>query len=305
MNEDEKKNIIFFVILAAAIIFVFLFFRVPQQNENSSDTNNSVPKENRENLRAKPEKADMPKIITNIKINPMMKFSGMNRDEILALRKKAVNNSVLFSSLTDYQPSPDVYQTDDGYPWIGAHEISCNGLTPDIGEGDSRESIGILNPELLFYIDILPFEFSQKNITCGKEDYSIPYKLIYDPQFNRISGYVDYYSIGSKAKAFYPVYFHDANARDLGYNFVYADNTENIKFMNEQNISNTVVQTKGFYHRGSSCGLPDGCNNYSPYEPAYGFRLTKLPAKINLKLWKEQPSSPFQPADINYTIIFK
>ena len=305
MNEHDKKNIIFFVILAAIIIFTLIFFKTSSAGKNPR--NNSAPENitKTELQHVKSEKANMPKVITNIKINPMMKFSGMNKDEILALRIKAVKNSSLFSSISDYKPNPDIYQIDDGYPWIGAYEISCNGMTPNIGEGASRESAGILNPELLFYIDIPDFGFSKKNIPCGKEDYMIPYKLVYDPEFNKITASVDYYSLGSKSKAFYPIYFHDANAHDLGYNFVYADITKNIKFLNEQNISNTVVQTKGFYHRGFSCELPEGCNNYSPYEPTYGFRLTKLPAEINLKLWKKQPSSTSQSADINYTMIFK
>ena len=52
--------------------------------------------------------------------------------------------------------------------------------------------------------------------------------------------------------------------------------------------------------------LEEGCNNYSPAESGYFFRLTKLPARIHIKLWAENPKNPARnAADLNYEMIFE
>lgn len=307
MDNYYKNNALIFLILSAIIIFVFVFFQVkPSDIKNNPDTvkENAETKTQQTEWQQFTEKIKKNRIV-NIKINPMMNFSGMSADEILSLRKKAVNNSVLFSSLKDYEPNPDVFQIEGGAQWISAHEISCNGVgKPTIGNGDSRESVGILNPELMFYLQILNLELSKRHIRCGKEDYLIPYKVTYSPKLNEITVYIDYFSFSSKTN-FYYVSLHNANAHDLGYGFAYAENHENIKFLNEPNFSDIIAETYGFYHRGFSCEHPDGCNNYSPYQAEYDFNITKLPASLSIKLWKERPSSPEQPADLNYKMIFK
>ena len=96
----------------------------------------------------------------------------------------------------------------------------------------------------------------------------------------------------------------DANARDLGFNYGLADKNQNIRFKENVNLSNSITLTQGFYHKGYSCGVSSGCNNYSPYESHYHFYLTKLPASIHIKLWRDFPAKESQPEDINYEIIF-
>ena len=56
---------------------------------------------------------------------------------------------------------------------------------------------------------------------------------------------------------------------------------------------------------GPACGLPGGCNNYSPFETGYEFYLTDLPAKLHIKLWNQQPKTTSQEEDLNYEIIFE
>ena len=202
-------------------------------------------------------------------------------------------------------PDERIFQIEDGQPWISAYEITCFGVntSEDIGKGLSRESVGILNPELLYNINIASYGFYNKT-GCSEIDYLIPYKVFYNKASNTITSYIDYTSFFRKNKRFYGIVLEDANARDLGFNYGLADTTQNIRFKKNVNLSNSITPTQGFYHKGYSCGVSSGCNNYSPYESRYHFYLTKLPASIHIKLWRDFPAKESQPEDINYEIIF-
>ena len=77
----------------------------------------------------------------------------MSRAEILNLRRRAVLTSPIFSNM-DYEPNPEVFRIADGMPWISLDGALHFNKIPieKRSEGLSRESIGILNPELLYYI---------------------------------------------------------------------------------------------------------------------------------------------------------
>ena len=244
----------------------------------------------------------------SIGLTAMEKFSGLTKDEILKKRSAAVKASSVFGNLIDYRPSESVFQIEDGLPWIGAHEVTCYGVrgSSDIGRGTSRESVGILNPELLFVINMPAFAF-HSTTGCSEADYLIPYRAYYDEIGNTISAYIDYSAFYRKNRAFFGIILEDANARDLGYNYVFADKVKNIRFKNSVNFSTEITQTSGFFHRGGSCGADGGCNNYSPYEGRYHFYVNNLqsPVSLHMKLWKERPADPSVEADMNYELIFR
>ena len=239
-----------------------------------------------------------------IHLSPMREFSGLSKTDVLNLRKSAVEHSNIFKGIS-YIPDERIFQIEDGQPWISAYEITCFGVntSEDIGKGLSRESVGILNPELLYNINIASYGFYNKT-GCSEIDYLIPYKVFYNKASNTITSYIDYTSFFRKNKRFYGIVLEDANARDLGFNYGLADTTQNIRFKKNVNLSNSITPTQGFYHKGYSCGVSSGCNNYSPYESRYHFYLTKLPASIHIKLWRDFPAKESQPEDINYEIIF-
>ncbi|HAW33519.1 MAG TPA: hypothetical protein DCX19_02630 [Alphaproteobacteria bacterium] len=241
-----------------------------------------------------------------VPLNGMQRFSGLSRDEILQKRKAAMFQSTVFGGRSGYAPSAAVFQIDDGAPWIGAYQIACVGVgdTRDIGAGLSRESVGILNPELLFYINVPSYAFQSRGVPCSDDDYLIPYRVDYDSLRKRITARVGYSPLHRKTGRYDSVVLQDANARDLGYNYAFAAVADNVRFKNDSNLSNRIVQTSGFYHRGFSCGAPEGCNNYSPYETGYHLYLTDLPAELTVKLWKEYPRSENDPADMTYRMIF-
>lgn len=235
--------------------------------------------------------------------NPMMEFNDLTKQEILSYRTEAVNNSIVFGVLTDYHPSPSVFQIEDRKPWISAHQISCYGITKNISQGDSRESIGILNPELLYYITQGDYVFSKIG-SCSEIDYLFPNKITYSPSQNLITAYINYQDFYTKNKV-NRIFICDANARDLGYNYAYADQKDHIQFDVHANLSNSIIQTKGFYHKGHACKLPGGCNNYSPREATYSLNISQPPAALNIKLWKDHPGDTDRPADITFRFIFE
>ena len=50
------------------------------------------------------------------------------------------------------------------------------------------------------------------------------------------------------------------------------------------------------------CGYPGGCNNGSPHQPETEFIIDAYPASATFKLWRQQPDSPDDPADLIYDI---
>lgn len=244
-------------------------------------------------------------------IKPMEEFSGLKKEEILNKRIAAVKNSPVFKNLKDYTPSSSVFQIEDNLPWISAHEITCFGISgsKDIGKGNSRESVGILNPELLFVINIPALALQEWPYpkSCSPVDYLIPQRADYNQNTNTISAYIDHAAFYRKNDMLLSISLEDANAHDLGYNYVFADQINNIAFHESTNFSTDVTQTSGFFHRGFSCKAPSGCNNYSPYQKRYSFYMSDpaKPASLHIKLWKNQPASSSDPSDMNYELILQ
>ena len=320
MNK-ETKSILQGVLIAIVIGLAIAFIRTVltsswEQGATPNQVNIIVPdnkpkpvRTNRENTPYKPiELNDYDKYdeVVNINIEPLEELSGLSAAEILKMREEAVKSSPLFVNRQDYEPNPSVFRIEDGLQWISAHQISCYGADNNlnIGKGPSRECVGILNPELMFYSDVPSYHLAKRNKTCSKDDYLLPYKANYTPKDNTIHVYSRYQPLREKLGYFDYIYITDSNAHDLGYNYVFADKTSNIRFKVDK-FTSEPIKTRGYYHRGYACGLQEGCNNYSPHETGYTFYLTDLPAKLHIKLWNQQPASTSQEADLNYEMIFE
>lgn len=249
--------------------------------------------------------ATFPAEARTVFLRDMQSFSGLSKNEILQKRTDAVRRSIVFGN-ADYTPSPAVFQIDDGAPWIGAYEIACNGVehSPDIGAGASRESLGILNPEVLFYATIPSFGFKHRGGYCSSVDYLAPYSVDYDARTQTITARIDITSFYKKNGYYSTIVLADANARDLGYRYAFASSVANVRFKDGSNLSTRVIGTAGFYHRGGSCGKAGGCNNYSPYERGYHFEVTGAPASLTIKLWKARPADERAAADMTYRLLF-
>lgn len=246
-----------------------------------------------------------------VDLSELEEFSGLSRSEIIRKRYEAVMSSPLYEFLDeDYSHNPDVFQIQDQAPWISAHEISCYGMrgNKNISQGPSRESLGILNPELLLHLEILSYQFDKTGNGCSEVDYLIPCLVTYDEDNKRIKAYIDYSSFLKKNKSLYNISLMDANAHDLGYNYVFATTEDKDKLIwkSPENVTTSIIQTQGYYHLGLNvCQEIGGCNNYSPSQPGYDFHLSALPLELHFKLWKERPTSADNEADFNYHLIFE
>ncbi len=254
--------------------------------------------------------------IIPIPLRKMEELSYKTRDEILEKRKKYVKNSLifkddeLFNFLKNYEPNPEVYRIKDKLPWISAFEIAKYGIakSKNIAKGISRHSISVNNPEVL--ISIITPDLGEKRTSeeFSEADYFFPVGVFWDKKEKVIIAKFDLDSFFKKNPDFLEsaLYLDETNARDLGYNWIFASKVKNVDFANyKTNFSKNPYNIKGFYHQGLSCGLQDGCNNYSPYQEEMILRVNSLPAVLEIKLWKEKPLTCAKRADLTYKMIFE
>lgn len=286
------------------------------KNKTSNNENN-----NRNNTR---QNQNYPDIVTfnvnlasdtqTLTVNPLVCFSGKTKEQIYNIRKKAVANSIFANS--NYQPSPSVFGgITSGKPWINANPCTEAGTRHQGTREISEEARFIMNPNMLVAIEY-PFHFSHyKSLDWCHDPVNqmIPEKIQYSKSKKEII--VTYNRLPFMAPIGKPYFyiFNGVNARDLGYNFAYVDNSKSTYkpyFTSQTNIGNTVIEFQNFIHVGSSCGIEGGCNNGSPRQYYLEFQDNFKEYKyrnreIYIKLWKNRPISPKSPADITQRIILK
>lgn len=263
--------------------------------EVKQDIKQNVVKSGYNNADRKFEKLD---------IRSMSELSYLSADEILAQRTHYVRTSKIFG-YPYYEPSPEVFQIEDGLPWISIEQITKYGTenNPNIGEGDSRHSLAINNPEILISFIIGNYSKNIDSNIITYADYIFPIRLYWDRTDNIIKVVFSVTPFFKKHTNYESILAHleTANAHDLGYKWAYCENFENVKFKNsDNNLSTDVQEMLGFYHKGYSCGLESGCNNYSPNQPELQVYLFGKPGYMRIKLWKEKPFSKDAEADLTY-----
>jgi len=328
MEKQALLEALRLILIAFVIAMVINFFRVlifqggnfREELFRTNNTNNEITNINTDIVTTSPEpisqnipttNTDLGNEIINIPISPLKELSGLSKAEILKMRTDAINSSPIFSDM-DYSPSPEVFRIDDGMPWISMQAaINWSKATNEQkANGASRDSAGILNPELLYYISVAEGENADTHYTVLYKDFDfLPYKATYNPKTKTITAYIK--NDRKENGRYQTITLADANAHDLGYNYAYMDKYTNIGFYTDENYKNNSLKSDikpitGWYMHGPACGLPGGCNNYAPYWQYYNcFYLDGLPADINIKLWKNRPENTSQEADMNYRIIFE
>ncbi|MCD8024056.1 MAG: hypothetical protein LUE64_00810 [Candidatus Gastranaerophilales bacterium] len=251
-----------------------------------------------------------------VALNQTSDFKYLSKKQIYDIRKKYVKNSLFAKN--DYEPSNEVFGSiEDNKPWWS--DISCNSEVYDNNynlniDGKSRISALINNPNLLVGITspfIPNFNYGIKDFCTSKYSKFNPVSLEFDKKDNLfIASYnvkQDFINMslsldGKKTR--YPLQLSGLNARDFGYNYVYAFDLKNIQMYRQDSISREIKTFDDYLHTGNSCKIEGGCNNISPTQWNKIFTLTGLPAEINLKLWKKRPKSKYRKADMYYKIIF-
>ena len=340
MNRNIVLEILQTVIVAFIIAFVINIARIAifdngdfsslfafnrEEWLRNSNINQMQEREQRRSINSRHETEQAPRyqenepVINNftsdniieIPLEQPVCFNGMTKEQVLDLRKKAIRTSPLFSDMY-YQPSRSVFSIGDGLPWIsleGALHFNKIPIEKRV-EGVSRESVGILNPELLYYLSTSENEDAEDaNFRALYKDfYFVPYRATYDPATKTITAYIK----GERKSGNYqPIYLSDSNAHDLGYNYAHMDFANNVGYYTDEKYSSSALlhniqPLTGYYTIGSVCGVQGGCNNYAPYWQYYNhIYLKKIPASFNIKLWKNKPSDRTQKADMNFTMVFE
>ncbi len=252
-----------------------------------------------------------------IKVNPLSEYDYLTKKQIFDIRKEHVKNS-LFAK-TNYEPDKNVFgQIQDNKPWWGA--ITCNQLDykgdyHERIEGPSKVSAQMNNPNALVGLSLpfIPWDQEYNKEFCTSEyGRFLPVSIQYDKKDNLIvakykltRNFLKFRAKVNGKMTRYPIQLSGLNARDFGYDYVYAYNTNNISmFSDSNNVTDDVKNFTDFIHLGGSCKYKDGCNNISPLQYDKIITVYRLPAEINLKLWKKQPLNPYIKADMYYRIIF-
>ena len=298
-NQDEcvskmnfNKTFWVFLILLIPITLCYLYQQNSYKFYDLSNAKRTIEK-------------DIIETLTTIPLRNMSELSSLTKKEIIEKRIEYVNNSKILK-IKNYLPKAEIYQIEDNIPWISVEELTKNGIknNPNIAKGLSRQSISINNPELL--LTLMAPAFGERNKDEISElDYFFPTKLEYKKE-NILEAHYnisDFYKKNPKYKGFEMV-MDDTNARDFSYNWGYVLKQNNIIPIDYSGIFKQPYFFQGYYHRGFSCGLKSGCNNYSPYQKEMNFRIINTPAYLEFKLWKVKPKNIEDKQDMLYRMYF-
>ena len=231
-------------------------------------------------------------------------FSFWDFQEIQLRRMKAIDSCPLKPQY--YHTRSEIYRgIDSKHPWfLTAGHYSSHPPT--------NTASPIVNPTML--VDFVhPFTFMNRPIDKTKDILNYTSllsvsKIIYTPETNTIDVYYDMQTSDlrrlNKNLSKYPYRFSltGINARDLGYEYVRAVKLENIRMLAWNNISNSMYKFKDYYGVGGRSYIEEGCynNQILPHQPELDFRVTKLPARIKLRLYKNPKDKEY----INYNLHF-
>ncbi|MBQ8887224.1 MAG: hypothetical protein IJY61_05930 [Candidatus Gastranaerophilales bacterium] len=240
-------------------------------------------------------------------------LSYKSKEEIYKIRENAVQNSIFKNP--NYHPSNAVFgQIESGKPWNSMRQCRYDATGVSDIKGPSEEGRYINNPELLVSFEYAYYGYSCEERKTYELRYSRPESITYDKKKNEIEVVFGGFPYCTHQNAYYG--FKGLNARDLGYKYIYVDkekSTFDLDFVEEFNVSNSVVELQDFIHVGGSCGHKEGCNNASPNQPPLNFYYPctdgngkLIPNKtISVKLWKNRPNSPQDEPDITEKIVIK
>lgn len=242
----------------------------------------------------------------NLPINPLSEYDFMTKDEIYEIRTTHVMNSIFASP--KYKPSQEVFgQIEDGKPWYGANFFPCG--HGEVTSGASYRSKFINNPTALIDVsnDMLYRNDSEDSFCKNTKTWLLLVdKLTYDKDKKLITAVYkldNTFLYNNPNKRSSVLDFGAVNAKDFGYIWGYAYEFDNLEFQQSTNVGSDIYSFKDFIHTGSSCGVPGGCNNHSPWQKELDFHLTSLPASATFKLWKKLPRSKEDEPDIYFKVI--
>jgi len=260
-----------------------------------------------------------------VKLNAPAELNSQTKAEILAKREKYLRQwHSLYAG--KYEPSPSVFQNiEDHKNWWGMHGAFVWGQGPRSIEGQAEESRFILNPLLLVGVNSATAQICKidKINENDLDDPNFPFcwtptALSFYPEMSlaqviySVSNFNKEIKLREDKLRFNPDLVKlnrfglvAYNARDFGFQYMYADIAKSINIVNTSGCSNPIL-IKQLIHCGNSSKYPGGCNNMSPAMPEIDrFAITNLPARACVYLWKSQPGSIIDKPDFTFYIDFR
>jgi hypothetical protein len=301
--------VVLIVIIAVLLAAVFWLRRPPPPNYNALALGKDATRDLAEIVLVAPAELDK-----------------RSRSDVLKLRRQYIEK-YKYLLMSSYEPDGGVFgQIEDGLPWWGMEGQFYWGSGRRSIEGPAEEARFLLNPYLLVAADFQGLflngtpGWNQSIVTEADLDGSdfpftcMPRALKWFPRRARgeatynVSQCMERMSrwatqpLTLKHMTFDLIAY---NARDLNMNYMV------VSFKDSANIeqwqqSEAVFPISHFIHRGGSCGYPGDCNNMSPATPEISaYWVTALPARMHIKLWRNEPKSRDQTADMVFTILFE
>ncbi|MBU1863655.1 MAG: hypothetical protein KKH94_08345 [Candidatus Omnitrophica bacterium] len=243
-----------------------------------------------------------------LRINPMIELDFKSKEEIYELRRQYVAQ---YPGLVvdTYEPSAEVFgDIESGKPWWGILGLCYYGPGQKSIEGLSEESRFIANPYILVGLDEgHAYVIKDKNLR-PKAVYPKPTTLVWKKEekwakvtyavrrFWKEAQPYEYLSLNDRTFDLYAY-----NARDLGFQYLHVDNKQSRNAIS-LSTSGGALLIPFMLHVGGSCGYEGGGNNMSPDTPDFKIQISKLPARLYIKLWKVQPASNDEPEDMTFII---
>ncbi len=229
----------------------------------------------------------------------------MSRAEVLEMRRWALA-PYIGRLIRNYVPSEEVFgQIEDGAPWWGLHGIYFYGPGERSIEGPAEESRLLLNPLLLVGVIESAAFVTKLTPEDGETFYPAPVSLVFEGGDRarvsyRLGGYVKHMNKAASSTVGRTLTVVAYNARDFGYRYLAFDRAHLSRVTVPK--PDEPIALLQFIHRGGSCGYPGGCNNMSPYQATLDILVESFPAQLEVKLWRSEPQSAAQPADLTVSL---
>ena len=216
---------------------------------------------------------------------------AMSREEIFVLRKSKV----------DKYPQLKIYPED--YDPSGGSSSRIYGSIQETVPWTKSASFFLSNPYLLI---VLTYAGYVNPVDMHMQGVTIEYNSGRILQANRglaarrwFRGLYKYQDSNGVVRV------NMVNAYDAGFKYAFLDlsrsvNIESVRGNGKRNISHDIYSNPGFYHSAGK-----GKNNLSPADPEgwLGIRKKDVHTKLFIKLWRDEPESPFSAEDLGYLII--
>jgi len=246
--------------------------------------------------------------LVDIAINPMIELDFKTKSQIYDIRKEYVFQHPELAS-KDYSPSEEVFgEIEDGKPWWGILGACYYGDGDKSIEGLSEESRFLANPFLLVGLkEVYAHRINDEELS-PKAIYPRPINLVWqaDRTFAKVKyDITSYWKEASKYSYSeaeeHILYLAPYNARDFGFSYLYVTPRES-KNISSLNKTGQALSIPHMLHCGGSCGYPGGCNNASPEDSNFKIKIKKLPAHVNIKLWRNEPEDVKQEPDMLFIL---